>query len=1209
MLRRRWIRRIVWGSLIAIALLVIAVQVTFWTDYPRRLVLSLVQRELGLRVEARTLSTGWFGRTTLTDVRLSLPLADESFLELPELRLQHTGLLPLLITQNFDLHGIDLEKPNLVIRRDANGRWNVQDVIELVGKATAGTPEPGTKKSPPKLPRLTLADGTIVIIEHDGRRATIKPVNVTGYPDGMLVYRYDGTIPGGATGDKPMVKLVGEVAPGDDWRHQFTLFAQPPKEWLAPWTANPPDPLVINARWSGSVQDKVLHARLEAQDVKYTVYGGRGLLTIETGGDQPTVLHPQSLVLTTDAKALPEVRLVGGTVRIDGGNKIALERLRITMMNGEVKLDGSADLAAKSATLAGEWQELIAPTAGGDVRHGGSVTVSLKCPFPDRPEIAATFTSRGRVPGHGSWDGQLRVEGSGRGWNDIDWLLTLPRVTWNGRTPFEVNDFAARLAQRQNTITLTELRWPAAQRLTGRGDVNLRDESWRLRISGAGMMNRLPPTPQQPFDFSFDARGNWNDAQHWFNARLDPLVVRSAGTEVRISGDYLSQKPEPLALNVALNHRPEGVADEVPISGRLRSQIDLHGTLDPLNLHAGGFVRSDSLVVRGRTYGDIRGTVDVAVGAEKSELIIRDMAILGGKAQVVGIWPYAGEDKLIDPSTEGFRVVLRLDGVQLRELGDLLAQPLEGGSGTGMFTIDVPIRRPTLETVAAKGAFDATNVAAGGENEAQSPFHADQVKGEVTLRDGLLRVDPVRFTRAERDVRGEATLSVELTTASPKTPTLKLSAQSWPLGLGAGGGVAALSADASLGIDARDKPPTLSGPLTARVRFATTQAAIGEAVVEGHLDGRLAVFEKIDLSGIGGNATGRATIDADNPNRSTAQLAWKDIDGARLGDLVPAVRGLAGTYAGNVTIGPSADVRAIEPLRVTVDLNPSAGKFRTIDIGPAKLSAFANLSRAFTFERVVIDMLPSEDLAALAAERELDKKKVPPQDRPLTWNDVRIAGGRVRLWARRGRHPSGLIQTHITADLFRLDIDQMVHALRSDADPMPAKLSGEIILHGNPRDLDQVFGQGQLKVTDSDLAKADVLAFLYDLVGLGTAPKEPNGRGSLQLSLQSSTLQFNNVHYFNRGVEAWSSALKIEDVWNMPHSKIEGYVVGSARPLSALKIPFLADVDQIMAVLQSNLTTVKVSGTVEQPQTKTATFSDVGDALKRFMGAQVQGEQ
>jgi hypothetical protein len=77
-MRRRWIRRIVYGSLIGLAVVVVAVQVTFWTDYPRRLVLSLVQRELGLRVEARTLSTGWFGATTLTDVRLSLPLAARS---------------------------------------------------------------------------------------------------------------------------------------------------------------------------------------------------------------------------------------------------------------------------------------------------------------------------------------------------------------------------------------------------------------------------------------------------------------------------------------------------------------------------------------------------------------------------------------------------------------------------------------------------------------------------------------------------------------------------------------------------------------------------------------------------------------------------------------------------------------------------------------------------------------------------------------------------------------------------------------------------------------------------------------------------------------------------------------------------------------------------------------------------------------------------
>ena len=30
-----------------------------------------------------------------------------------------------------------------------------------------------------------------MILEYDGRRATISPVNVSGYPEGLLVYRYD----------------------------------------------------------------------------------------------------------------------------------------------------------------------------------------------------------------------------------------------------------------------------------------------------------------------------------------------------------------------------------------------------------------------------------------------------------------------------------------------------------------------------------------------------------------------------------------------------------------------------------------------------------------------------------------------------------------------------------------------------------------------------------------------------------------------------------------------------------------------------------------------------------------------------------------------------------------------------------------------------------------------------------------------------------
>src|SRR5439155_3183178 len=129
--------------------------------------------------------------------------------------------------------------------------------------------------------------------------------------------------------------------------------------------------------------------------------------------------------------------------------------------------------------------------------------------------------------------------------------------------------------------------------------------------------------------------------------------------------------------------------------------------------------------------------------------------------------------------------------------------------------------------------------------------------------------------------------------------------------------------------------------------------------------------------------------------------------------LVPALAGLSGNYSGELAIAPASDPRAIEPLRITLGLTPtspgSAGaagaappaKFRTLDVGPAKLSAFVNLSPSFALRRIVMDELPSEARASIAREEEFDRRKIPPAQRPLAWNDFRLAGGRIRLWGRR----------------------------------------------------------------------------------------------------------------------------------------------------------------------------------------------------------------
>ncbi len=246
--------------------------------------------------------------------------------------------------------------------------------------------------------------------------------------------------------------------------------------------------------------------------------------------------------------------------------------------------------------------------------------------------------------------------------------------------------------------------------------------------------------------------------------------------------------------------------------------------------------------------------------------------------------------------------------------------------------------------------------------------------------------------------------------------------------------------------------------------------------------------------------------------------------------------------------------------------------------------------------------------AADERERRLDEARVPLRDRPLGWNDIRVADGRIRVWGRRGRHAAGNVtQTHVIADFQRLDINQLVHAVKPEADPMPGRLSGSITIHGNPNEKDQVLGRGRVEITESDLGNVDALALLYQATRLGTATTQPIGSGSLDVSLQASTLSLQNIRYFNRGVEARSSSIEIRDVWDIPRSHVFGYIAGSGRPLKDLKLPFLADVDQIMGVLQQSLPTVKLDGPLEHGgNAHIVPFGEAGDALRRFIVGEVQ---
>src|SRR5690349_13936924 len=94
--------------LILIAIAAIAITVALRTDYPRQLVIAQLQKQIGLRVEASEFHTGWGGHAVLRDVKLSLPLAEQSFLEVPEMRVEHTPVAWLILMRHAEVNFVSL---------------------------------------------------------------------------------------------------------------------------------------------------------------------------------------------------------------------------------------------------------------------------------------------------------------------------------------------------------------------------------------------------------------------------------------------------------------------------------------------------------------------------------------------------------------------------------------------------------------------------------------------------------------------------------------------------------------------------------------------------------------------------------------------------------------------------------------------------------------------------------------------------------------------------------------------------------------------------------------------------------------------------------------------------------------------------------------------------------------------------------------------
>ena len=309
--KKRWFRRILIGFAVLVVLVASIVQIVLWTDLPRRIVVQQLEKQLGLRLTVKSFSTGWLGNTQLSDVTIALPLADKAFLDVPTMKVKNTSLFGLMLGRSVDVEAIELDQPHLSVWQDAGGKWNIQEVAELLARTAGGTTAQqsaaDSSSTSVQMPNVRLVDGVVSVIDIKKRTLEISPLNVKGERDTAVSWKYDVRVPS-------HVAIAGRLVPGGTWAHDVSINIEDIGAWAKPWMADFP-PVVLDATWRGQLNDTGVGGRLDIKKATVVLTTGTaeasGAVTASFAAGVLT-LRAGDLNLKTGQKALPDLAVAGG---------------------------------------------------------------------------------------------------------------------------------------------------------------------------------------------------------------------------------------------------------------------------------------------------------------------------------------------------------------------------------------------------------------------------------------------------------------------------------------------------------------------------------------------------------------------------------------------------------------------------------------------------------------------------------------------------------------------------------------------------------------------------------------------------------------------------------------------------------------------------------------------------------------------------------
>ncbi len=1139
--------RIAMGSVLLLSVLLL---VAGWIAVPRIInstavhtyVLAKIQARLGLRIDVKTMHIGLTGKTTLTNVRIGLPLRHWPFARIPKATINSHAVVWLLLTGQLGITNISLNDPRVILHQGDEGRWNLPAAWQDIRVAWQGWKlrHPGGDLASVGLPRVVIHHGTLLVELTHRPELAIDNIEFKGIPTSALTWRFSLNA---ASTQVPQSHLLaqGVLVPGQSWLHSIHVQATGLGPWLKRVWPTWSGAASVSAQLRGRVLNNTLSERLNDVRIDIGQFGLHGNAQAQYAGDHWQI-NPENIGIRVGYLSVP-VNIYRGQIWADSRG-FHVKSLRADLAGGGLHLSGVFNPAEAAASVTAAWHGI---SLFGTEMQSGILTGSLSSPWPGRRVVGLHITSSGQSR-YGAWNTAATLSAQGKFHGLMNWQLEAPQLSWEHTRLVTLKGLHATGTFNAGQVTVTRATLASDPYLDLHGLYNLSVGLWRLHLQASAASIPLLKLPAN-VHVHLSAYGNSGGMQ------LENLLVKSPVWSLAASGNciFSGNYPTHLILTVTgiplVNHATKANAGW-SLGGLISGKLLADGGVMPLALHLDGRLAGTHFTVNHHLLALPRVHVVGELTRKKIILAADPVAVLGGQVAV-----------RFDANTAGQLAGLTLKTQHISAAAVarlLLPKPPAGLSGYAGMNLKISVPSRDLQRTSVRGEVSVDHLIIPVPKSLIAPL--DILHGSATLSysNGVLSLKPIKLLGAG----ATATASAHWSQFNPANIDMKLRISDWPADISSVQLNTLVSGALTGRYNWRNSGIYGTGDLNATI-FQNV-LPVGLAATHVIATGRIISILHTSLDLMGNTLKGQASWNIDQPLKSSGvfQCGLPNLKPLLLG--YSWAKGLTGTFSGNIVLGPTSGAHPLAPLELQANLSAQKAMLDAIELGSLNVHAFIS------------------DHAIL-----LDRSQ------------LAFAGGTMHLWARVSRHHAGLLSSDTSLTFDNINLDQLTRTVIPKARPMPGLLSGHLTAVALSNNWRNAIGSGDLKISQSNLTGSTIMASVYRLMNVSLVNQKPRGTGEARWRIDGGNAQITYLHYFDRGVEILGAG-ELDNIWSMPQSTLKGYVIGTVRPFKHLHIPFIPQAKAILNALESSVSTVQVAGTWAHPTTTPVVFKNLGIAIKEI---------